>query len=79
MQKTIRASVLVLALVVSSNAVYAGNMGNGTPEPTPPPPPTANRQTTADITPTDADMDDPVVDAATDIAMTLLQNLLALF
>lgn len=69
--KTLRASILVLALSVCA---YAGNMGNGVTEP-PPPPSSATAATEAD-----GQIETLVAsaDPITEIALTLLQSVLSL-
>lgn len=74
MQKIIRTSLLVFAL---ASITYAGEMGNGVTN-TPPPQTTNSSQVSSEPT-TEGDIGYPVKDVAAEVALNLLQNLLALF
>ncbi|MBA3240395.1 MAG: hypothetical protein H0T60_04130 [Acidobacteria bacterium] len=74
MRKSIRASMLVLALSVSA---YAGDMGNGVAAPASIPPPASTTQATTEPA-TKGDMGNGI-SATTGVALNLLQTLLALF
>ncbi len=75
MRKTITVSALVLALAAST---YAGEMGYPIASPQPAPTPAAT-QTATEAESSDGNMGYPVADAATEVALNLLQTLLALF
>jgi hypothetical protein len=88
MNKTIRASVLILFLACSAQAgdmqngspqpppQQAGWMGNGSPESSPPPPAPAN---TAQEPTTDGEMQNGVAAGVTEITLSLLAGLPSLF
>jgi hypothetical protein len=77
MTKLIRATVLVLAF--STYALADGIMQNDKTPPPPPPPPSAT-QTTEEPTPTlDGIMQNDLTVTATEVSLSLLQNVLALY